>query len=157
VTTFKPTYGSKTNITITVASLSNSSARASTAVDNSSNLFVDAHVGGFIRANSSGTSSTGYFNIYVYASVDGGTTYSDAATGSDASHTLNNNAFLLGVVELNANSETAEFGPFSIATAFGGIIPMNWGVIVENRSGAALDSTGSNHEVHYRGVQYQSV
>lgn len=150
----KQKFGATTTITITVASLADGSARESTAVDNGTNLFDDVQVGGYIKANSTGVSSTGYLNIYAYGSADDGTTYSDAATGSDSAHTLNKNAILLGVVALDANSETAQFGPFSIAQAFGGAVPEDWGIIIENQSGAALDSTGGNHELHYQGIHY---
>lgn len=146
---------SKTNLTITLASLVNT--RQSTAVDNTTDLYLDALVGGFITAGASGVAATGVIYIYAYGSLDGGATYSDGATGTDGSHTNNKNAPLLGAVALDANGERAEFGPFSVASAFGGFLPDSWGVIVENRSNATLNGTGSNHEIHYRGVTLQSV
>jgi hypothetical protein len=153
----KQKYGSKVDMTMTLASLADAGARESTAVDNGTNLFNDVQVGGFLKAGASGVSATGYVNIWAYASADDGTTYSDAATGTDSAHTLNGNAVLLGVVELNANAETAEFGLMSIAQAFGGAVPEDWGIIIENQSGAALDSTEGNHDLHYKGIHYQSV
>jgi hypothetical protein len=155
--TSKLLYGSKTNITITLASLATGSARASTAVDNSTNLYIDAILAGFITGNSSGVTGTGNLTIYAIGSLDSGLTYSDAATGTDGAHTINDNAPVLGVVSLNSNGERAEFGPYSIASAFGGFLPERWGIIIKNSTGAALNSTGGNHEIHYRGVHVQTA
>ena len=150
-------YGTKTNLTITVASLADGSARESTSVSNGTNKFQGVQVGGFIQANSSGVSATGYVNVFAYGSVDDGTTNSDAATGTDSAHTLEDNAILLGRVSLNANSQVAQFGPFSLESVFNGMVPEDWGIIIENQSGAALDSTGGNHEIHYKGLKTESV
>ena len=141
-------------ITVTVASLTNSSARASTAVDNTTNLFLDALVGGKVKSAAAATSATGTVNVYAYGTTDGGTTYSDTATGTDAAITLTvpPNARLIGVINVVANATTYEFGPFSVASAFGGQLPASWGVIIENKSGATLDATGGNHFVTYQGV-----
>lgn len=157
MSTTKIAYSSKANLTITLASLSNGSARESTAIDNTSNLYDDALVAGFIKAGGSGTSATGYLNIFAYASVDGGTTYTDACTGSDAAHTDNLNLVFLCKVVMDANGETVKFGPLSIAQAFGGSLPPKWGIVVTNGSGGTLDSTGGNHEIHYVGVTYTST
>jgi hypothetical protein len=153
--TLAASYASSATITITLASLASGSARASTVVNNSSNLYVDALVGLKVKANAAGTSSSGQVNVYLYASADAGTNYSDGASGSDAAHTLNKNARLVHVMALDANAETAKAEGISVAQAFG-YMPEKWGVIIENQSGAALDSTGGNHEVHYTGVKFTS-
>tara|TARA_Y100000310_G_scaffold341268_1_gene439899 strand:- start:798 stop:1271 length:474 start_codon:yes stop_codon:yes gene_type:complete len=151
-------YGtSNQTITLTQASLADGSARESTSVDNTTNKFVDAMVAGKTKANASGTSSTGFLSIFAYATADGGTTYTDAATGTDSAHTINNNLKFMGSVELNANSETAQWGPFSLAKAFGGLLPDEWGIVIENNSGAALDSTGGNHAAFYQGIEFESA
>lgn len=152
----KAKFSSKANITITVASVTNNSVNQSDYIDNSTNLYLDCLVQGFIKAGASSTSATGVVNLYAYGSVDGGTTYTDGATGTAGSHTLNKNAALLGVITLDANAETAKFGPFSVANALG-YVPPRWGIIMENKSGGTLDTTGGNHEIHYIGVHLQSV
>jgi len=45
----------------------------------------------------------------------------------------------------------------SVAAAFGGSLPPKWDVIVENKTGAALDSTEANHVKKYIGILAQSV
>lgn len=148
-------YGtSNQTITITLASLANNGARESTVIDNSSNLWMDALVGGKVKSGASGTAATGTVNVYAYGTDDGGTTYSDGATGSDAGITLTSppNMRLLGVVNVVANATTYKFGPFAVAQAFGGVLPEKWGIVIENKTSGTLDSTGGNHAVHYQGV-----
>jgi hypothetical protein len=139
-------------ITITLASLANNSARASTVIDNSSNLFLDALVQLHIRSGS-GVSASGYVSIYVYGTADGGSNYTEGATGSDAAITLTvpPNAKLIGIINIVASTTTYKAGPFNVAAAFSGVLPEKWGIIVENKTGAALDSTEGNHAKFYQG------
>ncbi len=155
----KQKFGSSNQaLTITVASLTNSSLRQSAVVDNSSNLFFDAIVSVKLKTNSSGTSSIGYCNVYAYATADGGTTYTGGASGSDAAYTADStNLVLLGIVTMTANSTTYT-GTFNLSRAFGyGGIPEKWGIVIENGTGATLDSTGGNPAILYQGIYAQSV
>lgn len=145
-------------ITITIASLTNNSARESTVIDNSTNVFLDALVMVKIKSAAASTSSTGYVNVYAYGTTDTSTpSYSDTATGTDAAITLTAppNVRLIGVVNVVANATTYKAGPFSVAAAFGGVLPEKWGIIIENKSGATLDATGGNHFAIYQGVEAQ--
>lgn len=137
--------------------LANNGARASTAIDNTTNLFADALVSVQVKTGGSGVSSTGTVNVYAYGTSDGGTTYTDGATGSDAAITLTSppNARLIGVINCVANATTYKGGPFSVAAAFGGSLPDHWGIVIENKTGAALDTTEGNHLKTYQGVQSQ--
>jgi hypothetical protein len=151
-------YGtSNQTITITVASLANNGQRESTAVDNSTNGWVNALVSGKIKTGASGTTSTGTVNVYAYGSADGGTTYSDSATGTNAGITLTStpNAKCIGTINCVANATTYEFGPFAVAKAFDNELPAFWGLIFENKTGGTLDATAGNHDVHYQGIAGQ--
>ena len=153
----KSAYGSSNQaITITLTSLGNTDARASTSVDNSSNTFLDALVFLKIKSASSSVSAAGYANVYAYGSADGGTTFSDGVTGTDAGFTPTNppNLRLIGVINMVADSTTYEGGPFSVASAFGGVLPEEWGIVVMNESGASFDGTTAS--AWYQGV-YASV
>lgn len=146
---------SNQSITCTITSLTNNSQRQSTAIDNSTNLYLDALVFLTIKSAAASTSASGYCNVYAYGTVDGGSNYSDGASGTDGSITLTSppNVRLVGTVNVVANSTTYKAGPFSIAAAFGGIMPEKWGIIVENKTGATLDaSVGS---AIYQGVYAQ--
>jgi hypothetical protein len=145
-------------ITCTVASLGSTSSRESTVVDNTTDLFMDVIVTAKLKSNAAGTSSTGFVNVYAYATADGGTTYTSGATGSDAAYSgEKTNLAFLGAITMNANGTTFT-GTFNLARAFGyGGIPAKWGLVIENQSGAALDSTGGNHSLHYQGILAQSA
>lgn len=144
-------------LTITIASLANASLRQSTYVDNATNLFLNALLTVSIRTNASGTSSTGYVNVYAYGTADGGTLYNGGASGSDAAYSAEKtNLKYLGTISAVANGTTYN-GTFDVAGAFGGALPERWGIVLENLTGAALDSTGGNHSVKYQGVYGQAV
>lgn len=151
-------YGSNGQaVVVTLASLANGSARQSDAIDNSSNLFIDALVQFKIKTGASGVVSSGYINVYAFASNNGGTDYTENAGALDAAITLTvpPNARLIGTISLVANATTYKGGPFSVAAAFGGILPQRWGIIIENKTGGALDATEGNHTKTYQGVYAQ--
>jgi hypothetical protein len=153
----KEAFGSNNQaITCTLTSLASNGQRQSTAIDNTSNLFLDALVFLKIKSNAAGVSTTGFINVYAYGTSDGGTNYSDGASGTDGAITLTAppNMRLIGVINVVANAVSYSGGPFSIAQAFGGILPDHWGIVVENKSGAAFD--GSIASAWYQGV-YQTV
>jgi hypothetical protein len=146
-------------ITVTCASLANGSARASTAVDNTTTLYLDALVSINIKTGATGTATTGYINVYAYGTADGGTNYTEGATGTDAALTLVSptNLKLIGIVNAVANATTYKSGPFSVAAAFGGTMPDHWGIVVQNNTGGALDATEGSHLKVYQGVYAQTV
>ncbi len=43
----------------------------------------------------------------------------------------------------------------SVAAAFGGMMPAFWGIVIENKSGGALDGTEANHKKLWQGVLSQ--
>jgi len=145
----KSAYAAKAAITVTLTSLANGSGRESTVIDNTTNKYLDA----LVRVKTNGQAGgTGPLDVYVYAAL-GDTTYSDGATGSDAAFTAANrkNSRYLGSIIMNA--ATAVTGLLaSVASAFGGVLPDKWGLIVVNSSGAALSATGGDHVVEYEGI-----
>jgi hypothetical protein len=159
----KLAYGSATSITITLTSLGSAGYRESTAVDNTSNLYLDAFVGGITQIGA--VTADGQIEIYAYGSWDG-TSYTAGVTGSDATITWGttggvdgyNDLIPLGTaaVDTSDDNDDVEWGPFSIATAFGGRLPPKWGIVVKNSTGTAFHATGTNNAVKYRGV-YETI
>jgi hypothetical protein len=141
------------SVTCTITSLANNGQRQSTVIDNSTNKFIDALIQVTAKTAGSGTSSTGYIAVYMYMTADGGTTYSDGATGSDGSITLTvpPNMRLIGILNCVANSATYK-GVFQVAA--GGQLPEKWGIVIENKTGGALDA--SVGAVVYQGL-YNTV
>lgn len=163
MSTIKSLYGSNGQaITCTITSLANGSnasgaGRASTAVDNTSNLWLDVLVSLKIKTSSSALGSDKAVYCYAYGTSDGGTDYTDGVTGSDAAFTGTNppNMKLIGIINAVSTSTTYIGGPWSVAAAFGGVLPDHWGIYVVNFTGQTLDaSVGS---AWYQGVQAQTV
>lgn len=154
----KTAYGSSGQaLTITLASLADSSTagRESTSVDNSSNKFLDVLISAKVKTQNSGSiSAPSAAFIYAYGTADGGTTWPDAVTGSDAAITLNSptQLKLLGAIYAAAINTQYKGGPWSLAALFGGRMPEKWGVVVVNDAGTALSATGSDHGVWYQGI-----
>lgn len=150
-------YGANNQaITCTLASLANNGQRSAAAIDNTTNVFIDALIQIQIKSGASGVSATGYVNVYAYGTVDGGTSYGEAA-GTDASITLTSppNVRLIGVLNVVANATIYKSNPMSVAAAFGGVLPDHWGIIIENKTGAALDGTEGSHLKIYQGIYAQ--
>jgi hypothetical protein len=151
MSTVKTSYDTTTSITITLASLANTAARESTAVDNTTNLYLDVEV--YLAIKVGTVSGTKAVNVYVAGSADG-TNYTDNATGADAGITLSSptNLRLIAVIATPTSSSTYKYVIGSVAQAFGGLLPPKWSIVVENQTGAALDSTEGNHTKSYRGA-----
>lgn len=155
----KQIFGSSTSLTITLASLGATASRESTAVDNTTNLFLDALVYVKVKLATGTPSADKALYVYAYGSEDG-TNYGDNATGTDAALTMRipTNLRLIGVINTpDSGALTYKSQPMSIAQAFNGVLPRKWGIVVTNASGLALDATGSNHSASYTGVYYQTV
>lgn len=142
------------SLTITMAGVVANAGRESTAVDNSSNKWVDAQLVVKIRTGPSGTSSTGMVAIFAYGSVDGGSTYSGNATGTDGNLTPMN-MVQIGSIAVAANATDYKSAVLSVAAAFGGSLPERWGIAILNLTGATLDATGSNFSAKWQGVAAQ--
>lgn len=154
----KIAYGTPTVITCTLTSLASSATdgREGTAVSNATDLFIDALVWVKVKGvNSGSVGNDKAVYVYAYATSDEGSPeYPDTVTGSDAAITLNSptQLVLIGKVKFSAINTTYKAGGFSVASAFGGVLPKRWGVVLRNYTGIALTSTGSDHRVHYQGV-----
>ena len=153
----KQKYGSSTTITVTLAGLTDTSQRQAQAVDNGTELFHDALVGGKVKTGA-GAAAGDYVDIYAAASADGGTTYGGDCSGSDEAYAGEaNNLIHLARVSTDAAETTFAFGPWSIAAAFGGVLPEHWTLVFDNESDSTLDTTPENHNVHYMGVSHQII
>jgi hypothetical protein len=153
----KTAYGTNgQTFTCTLASLGSSATagRESTAVDNTSDLFLDALVMLKVKTSASALANDKAVYVYAYGTVDNGTTYGDVCTGSDAAVTLTSPSELplIGVIYCPSTSTTYKGGPFSVARAFGGRLPAKWGIVVRNYTGQNLDGTEGSHAKLWQGI-----
>ena len=122
-------------ITITLTSVTNGSTATSSAIDNSTNLYVSALVKVQVKTNASGTSATGSCSVFLIRSTDGGTAYDDG--------------LFLGSLATVANATTYTR---IFSTEPLGPLGTKWKIAVVNNSGATLDaSTGG---AQFTGVKF---
>lgn len=148
--TVKQAFNTAGTATITLASLTNGSGRATTAIDNTSGLYISADIR--VKIKTSGTLVTGYASIYLIRSEDG-TNYDDSFGGSDAAYTPVN-AILLGTI---ATPATATYVKTFDTAELGLTLPAKWAIGIVNSTGNALTSTAGDHSVTYREKYYTVV
>lgn len=158
-------FGSATAFTNTNLVSMTASATAgwqSNAIDNSSNLYDDALVMLELGSAAHGTAATNTVFIFAFALINtaaslfttqgGGNT---GPTGTEATITLPNvtsapvNLPLLGTGTA-LGTVASILGPFSVARAFGGILPPKWGICIINNTAATFASATARYiEVKY--------
>ena len=161
-------YGTATALTITLASLGTSTTfiagRESTEVTNTVTEFIDVLLEGFITVGTTPTTAK-IIRVYAWGShTSAATTAKDVIDGLDSAETFTSEAIrdqvCKRVATLNVDSATSNrkyhFGPVSLAQIFGEV-PQYWGVFVTHDTVAALNATGSNHEIKYTGIEYTSI
>lgn len=162
----KEAYASSAAYTITLTSLATSSTlvagRESTAVDNTSNKYLDYIVGGRITEGTTPTVDK-TIEIWLYGSVNDTPTYPDVLDGTDSDETLTSANVkrsavrLLDRIFVDATTDRVYwFGPVAISQAFGGRIPKFHGLFVTHDTAVNLNSTAGNHVISYTGV-YNTV
>lgn len=151
-------YTASAAIAITsAATLANGSAASSAAVTtNTTNNTVDAMV--TVECGVGTVAAPNQILIYAYGSEDGvdyagNSATSDDVNGTDKAITLNANGTnmrFLGSIRTLASGVTARSQPFSVAAAFGGVLPRKWGIVAHNQSGAALTACSASYtEIYY--------
>lgn len=161
--TATPSFGSKVTHTITLASLASDTnlvaGREGTAIDQKdTDDAIDALVGGTVTTGTGPTTSR-QIEVWAYGSYDD-TNFSGSATGSDANLTPSEKTLLrlLTIIPTGSTSDKAyKWGPFSVAQAFGGILPVQWGIYIVHNTGVNLNATGGNHEVEHFPVKFESA
>lgn len=158
----KIAYGAEQTLTVTnLHSLANSATAGwqSAAVDNTSDKFVDVMAYLVLDfANTAPANSKGVF-VFVYSGI--GSSYTNPASGSEGTITLPDvtanplSLRPLGFVPYVTQDEIVESPHWSVAQAFGGIMPQKWGLVLMNHSGAALAASGNTAK--YYGVYATSV
>lgn len=155
-------FGTLTTITLTLTSLASDTnlvaGAASTAItQNGTDNAIDSLFGGKITLGA-GTTNNRQVEVWLYASYDG-TNYTGGASGTDGNLTPQEKTLfkLLQIIPTVSTNTTYAFGTFSVAQAFGGMIPSKWGVYVVHNTGVSLSSTASNHGFFYYPVKISTT
>lgn len=151
-------------ITITLVSLASSTAlnsgRESDDVTSSAYGAMDYLVGGIVTTSSSGSTAGRQIEIWAYGTWNAGTTFSGGCTGVDAALTFASEKTQLKLLTVIGTDATAthnyEWGPCSIANAFGGVPPQMWGLWFGHNTGAALNATASNQNIQFTPIYFKS-
>jgi hypothetical protein len=140
--TIQQNLTSNQSITITLASLANAATVLSSAIDNSTTLYIGADVQIKFKTGAA-VSGSGTLDVYMVRSLDGtGTLYDD---GVAATATLIDN-FPATV------SATTQVVSMSIE-----VLPSRWKLMVVNSTGDALDASGANFSVIFEGKKLSTV
>jgi len=139
VATVKQICGTRTSLTISgLSTLASATYVASSAKDNTGNQPIDVVVEVTV-ATTNTPSGNKQLLVFAIASYDN-TNYQSGPT-SGTTTTDEANLTLLGVIPMPTASQT-EIRSFSVAAAYGGVLPPYFKVVCKNDLGVAL-TTGS--------------
>lgn len=162
----KLAFAASAALTCTLASLATSSTllvgQEATAINNTSNLYVDYRVTAKITTGTTPTVDT-EIRIYAYAVMNDTPTYPDTITGTNSAVTLTN-AYIrdAGFTSLGATgiSATSNIGYpircLTLAEAFGHC-PTRWGLWITHNTAVNLHATAGNHVLTQIGVYVTSI
>ena len=150
-------YAASSALTITLASLATDAnlltGRESTEVDNTSNKYLDYLLAGKFTTGTSPTDAK-EIRVYVLALIED-STYPDVFDGTDSAETSTSadirdaGSVLAAVMQTNDTSDrTYYFGPISVASLFGGVLPKKFAVFKTHDTGVNANSTAGNHAVY---------
>jgi hypothetical protein len=156
VSTIRTQFGPVTNFGITLNSLASGAARSSAKIENQNSRYIDA-ICQFRIKTVSGTFGDRYaVYFFAWGAVD------DAAPIFPASVTGVDETVSVALETLSirpigslyiAAAGAVISPPFSVAPAFGNVLPPVWGVLAINRCGVALDA--ADNLGFWRGVEFE--
>jgi hypothetical protein len=161
----KLAYAADAAFTITLASLATSATwvagREATSVSNGTNKYLDYEITGKITTGTTPTS--GDIRLYGVKPINDTPTWPDVFDGTDSAETVTNTSILDKIVTLwsSGNTTTSDIAypiisALTLAQAWG-FVPDNFTIFVAHSTVAALNATGGNHEINYRGVYATST
>jgi len=153
----KLAYAASSALTVTLASLATSAdlltGREATAVDNSSNKYLDFLLAGKVTTGSSPTTAKQILICVVALAEDA--VWPDAFDGTDSAETIttvgiqNQICPAAAVIQTTGTSDvTYWFGPVSVASVFNGKVPLKFTVFVSHNTAVNLNSTAGNQAIY---------
>jgi hypothetical protein len=162
----KLTYVASGTYTLTLASLASSSTlvagRESNSVSNTSNNYLDYHLGGKVRMGTTVTAGT--LELWAVAAVDDTPTWPDVFDGVDSAETVTSADIKRGCGKLlwtmpndTTNSRDYWWSGIPLAAAYGGLVPASHVLFFTHSAVAALDATEGNHVKAYKAAYLTSA
>lgn len=148
----KEAFGTATAFTKTNANLATSATAGwkSNAIDNTTNLYLDALVTVKLAAVNTAPANSKAIFLYAFSLIEG-TSYTSTGDGTiDGSEgtvtfpdvsTLPVVAPLLGIIPYPVQNKVIVSSAFSVAACFGGTLPPKWCIGMVNHSGMTLSVT----------------
>ena len=138
--TVKQIVGSRTSLTTSALnSLASATFVSAGTITHNTNQPIDVLIE--VTATPGTVSGNKQLLVYAKASLDG----TNQTTGPETGTTVTDepNLYFVGALPLNTNS-TTQTRIFSLAAAYGGILPYASEIVVRNDSGAALNASGGS-------------
>jgi len=138
--TVKQVVGSRTSLTTSALdSLASATFVSAGTITHNTNQPLDVLVE--VTATPGTVSGNKQLLVYAKASLDGSNQTTGPETGTAV--TDEPNLYFVGALPLNTNS-TTQTKVFSLAAAYGGLLPYASEIVVRNDSGAALNASGGS-------------
>ena len=138
--TVKQVVGSRTSLTTSALnSLASATFVSAGTITHNTNQPLDVLVE--VTATPGTVSGNKQLVVYAKASLDGSNQTTGPETGTAV--TDEPNLYYVGTLPLNTNS-TTQTKVFSLAAAYGGLLPYASEIVVRNDSGAALNASGGS-------------
>lgn len=148
----KVAYGSSASYTITLASLATSSTlldgRESDYVSNTTNLYLDYLVSGYITSGTTPTANT-RVELFSYGSINDSFEYPDSLDGADSAESMSNDytkssglKCLTVIMIVVTTNMVYSIAPVSLAALYSGSIPKRHGLFLTHNTGVNLYSSG---------------
>jgi len=158
VSTIRTQFGPVTNFSITLNGLATGAARSSSKVENQDARYIDAICQFRIKPASGSLGDRYGVYFFAWGAVDDASPiYPSGVTGVDEAVSITLET--LSIREIGSLYVPASgiliSPPFSVAQAFGNVLPPVWGVLGVNRCGLALDAT--DNIAFWRGVQFEVI
>lgn len=161
----KLAYGTPADATITLASLASDTnllaGQESTAIDNTSTLALDYLVSGKVTVGTTPTTAR-QIEVWCIGRWDA-TNWPDVFDGTNSAETITSAEIKTTICRLVTSIPTVAtsdrvypFGPVSIASLFGGVVPQSFVFFVTHNTAVALNSTAGNHQIRVQPV-FQTV
>lgn len=165
MTTATPIYGAVSTLPFSTYALAHSSTldlgRQSAVADNTSSFddAIDAIIGGIVTTSTT-ASTERQIEVWSFGSWNNGSTFSVTGTSTvDASLNVSSMKTLMKLITIIptvGGACTYQWGPFSVAQAYGGLLPTKWGIFITHNTGVSTAIAATGHNLSYIPVKFES-